>query len=160
MTVGANSYGTAAGVAGYVRVYTNAGVFDASTTPTLANVEAWINQISALVNAALASYRFAVPVTQADCVLMLTGVVEQYAADLCYAAKSTGRFFSERSLNSRAGIMGQIRAELYDWVKDNAQGMQNLGAVRNVAETGNDAVTIGTMTLDFQRHYNDARTNS
>jgi hypothetical protein len=149
MAVSANSYGTAAGVAGYVRVYTNNGAFDTTTNPTLANVEAWINQISALVNAALASYRFDTPVTQADCVLMLTGVVEQYTSDLCYAARSTGRFFSERSLNSKAGIMGQIKNEIYDWLADNATGMENLGATRSADDSGSGEAVFGTIGLNF-----------
>src|SRR5688500_7634561 len=112
MAVLASSYGTAAGVAGYVRVLTSgsavAGTFDTSTVPTLANVEAWVNQVSAIANAALADNRFDTPVTQADCVLMLVGLVEQSVADLCHASRSSGRFFSERALNSNLSAMGML----------------------------------------------------
>lgn len=149
--VSANSYGTAAGVAGYTRVYTNSGVYDTTSNPTLANVEAWVNQVSSIANAALASAGFTTPVTQSDCVLMLVGLVEQSCADLCHAARSSGRFFSERALNSNLSAMGQLRKEIYDWVEMNAKGMEDLGAARR--DTGGKSTwQAGVIALDFADH--------
>jgi hypothetical protein len=151
MTIDSDSYGTAAGVAAYTRVYTNSGVYDATSNPALASVEAWVNQVSSIANAALSSAGFSTPVTQAACVKMLTGLVEQSCADLCHAARSSGRFFSERALNSNLSAMGQLRKEIYDWVEQNATGMENLGAAR--AEIGGVAsLQAGVISLDFADH--------
>ena len=151
MTVSANSYGTAAGVAAYTRVYTSSGSYDATTNPTLNQVEAWVNQVSAITNAALSSAGFTVPISQADCILMLTGLVEQSCADLCHAARSSGRFFSERALNSNLSAMGQLRKEIYEWVETNADGMEGLGAARDT-EGGKATLQAGTLSLDFADH--------
>jgi len=151
MTVAANSYGTAAGVAAYTRVYTDAGEYKTTTNPTLANVEAWVNQVSAIANSALSAAGFIVPVSQSDCVLMLVGLVEQSCADLCHAARSSGRFFSERALNSNLSAMGQLRKEIFDWVQANAKGMEDLGAGRDTTG-GVSNWQAGVIALDFADH--------
>lgn len=57
------AYGSVAGVVAYVRHLANAsGTFDATTTPTLTEVEAFINQRSARLNACLAEAGYAVPI--------------------------------------------------------------------------------------------------
>lgn len=134
MTIGANSYGSTAGVAAYTSAYTNSGAYDATTQPTLTQVEGWIDEVSGIANTALKSLGFAIPVTQADAKLALQGVVNQQVADLCHAAHSSGRFFSERALNSRLSSMGMIRNELVDFVQMNAAGWEALGAGRASSE--------------------------
>jgi hypothetical protein len=91
MAVSVRSYGTAAGVAAYVGVFTASGVFSTATKPTLLQVESWIDQVSALLNTALAKRGFTVPITQADAVLAAKSLVEQLTSDLAQAANSSGR---------------------------------------------------------------------
>lgn len=130
MSVSARSYGTAAGVAGYVGVYTSAGAFSTTTLPTLANVEAWIDQVSALLNTALAKRGFTVPLTQADAVLAAKSLVEQLVSDLVQAANSSGRFFSERFLERGVSNWSVIRNDISNWVEEYASGLEELGESR------------------------------
>lgn len=60
----ANEYGTAAGVARLVPMHTDEdGDFTATTQPPLTTVEAWIDELSAAVNALLEAYGQDVPAT-------------------------------------------------------------------------------------------------
>lgn len=130
MTIGANSYGTAAGVAALCRIYTNSGAFDPTTTPTLANIEGFIDQISAIVNTALAGQGFKIPVVQADAKLAIDSIVNQLCSDLAHAANSAGRFFTDRALSAGTSPMATIRKDIYAWVDQNAAGLTNLGVER------------------------------
>ena len=130
MAVSSRSYGSANGVAGYVGVYTIAGSFSTATNPTLANVEAWIDQVSALLNTALAKRGFTVPLTQADAVLAAKSLVEQLVSDLAQAANSSGRFFSERFLERGVSNWAVIRNDISNWVEEYASGLEELGETR------------------------------
>ncbi|GAG99221.1 unnamed protein product, partial [marine sediment metagenome] len=74
MGVATNSYGSANGVAAFVPLYTNAGVFDTSTNPTKTIVESWLDQVSSIANGSLSGEGFSIPVTQSDVRLSLVGV--------------------------------------------------------------------------------------
>jgi len=130
MAVSARSYGSASGVAGYVGVYTVSGAFSTATVPTLANVEAWIDQVSALLNTALAQRGFTVPLTQADAVLAAKSLVEQLVSDLAQAANSSGRFFSEGFLAKGVSNWAVIRSDISNWVETYASGFEELGVAR------------------------------
>lgn len=138
MSVGANSYGSAAGVAAYTRAYMSgaavAGVYDSLTNPTLAQVESWIDEVSAIANTGLREAGFVVPVTQADAVLALRGMVNQQVADLVAFSRGVGRFFSERAQNSSMSAMGFVRKEMIDFINNNADGWEALGASRASAQ--------------------------
>jgi hypothetical protein len=152
-----NSYGSAAGVASLTKVFTNAGSFDTTTLPTLANVVSWIDEVSAIVNTALAAQGFTIPVSNATAILALQNLVQQYVSDLCHAANTSGRFFTERALERGVSAMTTIRKEIYAWVEDNASGLENLGAAR-AGKTGGGEIGFrdmnerGTKTFPiFQR---------
>lgn len=131
MAVGANSYGTADNVAAITLRYTAGGLYNQyGTNPKLSTVESWIDQISATLNVALAAAGFRIPITQADAVLALTGVVVPAVADLCHAANSAGRFFTDRALERGVSPMVTIRKELSAWVEEQADGLELLGATR------------------------------
>ena len=144
MAVSARSYGTAAGVAAYVGVYTIAGAFTTATQPTLANVEGWIDQVSALLNTALAKRGFNVPLTQADAVLAAKSLVEQLVSDLAQAANSSGRFFSERFLERGVSNWSVIRNDISNWVEEYASGLEELGETRGAP----NATDIGFRNSD------------
>ena len=127
MTVSARSYGTANGVAVRCGQYVDdtTGLFTTSTHPTLAQVETFINQISGLMNAALAAAGFTVPIAAAyaDAVQAITGIVEEYSADLVLATGMQGRFYSESFQRSGMNRMAFIAKELTEWVLAYAPGL-------------------------------------
>ena len=131
-TPGANSYGTAAGVAQYATIYTIAGVFTAATNPTEQTVVNWIDQLSETFNAALGAYGFATPVTNARAVTILKSTVEQLAGDLCQAANSAGRFFTDKALQSGVSPWVAVQKNIFEWAKMYASGLEQLGASRSV----------------------------
>lgn len=131
MAVGANSYGTVPAVAALTRRYTTGGNYDASTNPSLQTVENWIDSTSAIVNVALAKHGFKVPVTQEDCKKACADLVVGVVVDLCHAANSAGRFFTERALAAGESPLRAVRREINDWVEDQAQGFEMLGAERD-----------------------------
>jgi hypothetical protein len=140
MTVSARSYGTADGVAVRCSQYTNAdtGTFDTTTHPTKAQVEIFINQVSGLMNAALAVVGFAVPVasTYTDAYQAITGIVEEYSADLVLATGMQGRFYSQSFQDKGKNRMAVIADELTAWVLAFSPGLGVPQTSTNLYEVG------------------------
>lgn len=130
MPLAHNSYGTPADVAALTELYTASGVYSTATIPTLAQVEGWINQISALINAALAGQGFTIPITQPDSRLAIASYVAQAASDLAHASNNAGRFFTDTALSRGVSPMAAIRKEILDWVETFSDGLSALGADR------------------------------
>lgn len=125
-------YCTAAQVAEKCTVWTNAGAFDTTTLPTKATVEGWIADVSAMFDLALSNQWFTVPVTQETALLAMAGQCSSIVADIVQASHSTGRYFTDKVLER--GLSWQIlaRQEVDAWVKNNADGLQNLGVGRRI----------------------------
>jgi hypothetical protein len=140
MTVSARSYGTADGVAVRCSQYTNGdtGTFDTTTHPTKAQVETFVDQVSGIMNAALATAGFAVPVTStyADANQAITGIVEEYAADLVLATGMQGRFYAESFQKSGKNRMAVIADEITAWVLSFAPGLGVPQTSTNLYELG------------------------
>src|SRR3990172_10761944 len=130
MPVNPNSYGTVAEVAALTRRYTTAGVYDITTNPSLEIGEGWIDRVSATLDVLLAEVGFAVPVTQATAKSSLAGIVVEAVADLCHAANTAGRFFTDRMLERGKSPMQIIRTEMADWVQDHSAGLEAVGVAR------------------------------
>jgi len=132
MAIGANSYGTTAGVAALTSRYADATtkLYTTATRPTLAQVESWIDQTSATLNVGLAKEGFAIPVTNTDAKAALAAIVEAAVVDLCHAANSAGRFFTQQALDRGISPLVTIRREMMDWVSTQADGLELLGAER------------------------------
>lgn len=128
MPVGVNSYGAASDVASLTPRFTTAGVYDASSRPTLTQVESWIDRVSSTLNILLAEAGFQIPVTQTDCVLTLALFVSTEVADLCNYANSAGRFFQNQ--NYVTGPWQAIQKEAADFISKHASGFEKLGATR------------------------------
>ena len=135
------AYGIVANVASMTRVYTNAGAYDTTTNPTAAAVTVWLGQFSGYIDVALAQNGFTTPVTEASSLLAITAMVEACAADMCHAANSAGRFFSQRYLESGVSPMMVLRNEINRWATDNAAGMELLGVPR-IVNKGRGAFSI------------------
>lgn len=142
MAVGANSYGSAAGVAVLVPRYANGtGTFATGDRPALASVEALIDQVSGLLNSILAQNGFTIPVSNTlapSVVLALTIFVNEEVAAIAEGINGSGRFgpTTKQPNKSRFRI---ILDDIQDFILMNADGFERLGAVRSQSAVG----TIG-----------------
>lgn len=139
MTVGANSYGNADDVAALTRRFTANGSFTTSTIPTLAQVEGFLDTMSAWLNVCLARNGFKVPVTQADAKEVLAGMAVEAAGDLVQAANSSGRFFTEKALERGLDPLRILRRELSEAIDQQSVGFEALGAERTEGKLGSIA---------------------
>lgn len=128
-----NDYGTAAGVAAYVKRFTSSGSFTTGTVPTLAQVGTWITQVSAQVNILLATEGFTIPVVQEDCVALLTSFVETEVAERVKAVNGMGRFVNEKEKRSTLRIIADDAA---DFIESNKAGFAGLGALQEIGSLG------------------------
>lgn len=131
MSISPRSYGSVPEVAALTRRYTNGGAYDATTNPTITAVEKWIDHVSAILNTSLAAEGFEIPLKQADAKVACAGIVIEAAADLCHAANSAGRFFTDTALARGVSPLRAIRREIDEWVKEQAAGLESLGAARS-----------------------------
>ena len=130
------AYGTPAGVAAFAQMWTVGGAWVdpatgppvvEGTNPTLTQVTAWLVEISAMMDLALSNAGFVVPVTVSAAVGAITPYVQALVADLCHAANSSGRFFTERIIERGMSPMIIVQQNINGWVEDNTQGLMNLG---------------------------------
>lgn len=133
MALGANSYGTVAEVQALAPQYTTEGVFTGFSRPTLTQVEKFLDRVSAVVNLLLAEQGFSIPITQADCVLVLDEFVVQQSVDLVDAVNRSGRFFSEKVGARNRGEL--IREDAESFIEDHSLGFELLGADRDYSLT-------------------------
>jgi hypothetical protein len=139
------SYGTPEAVAALAQTWTNNGewidpvaaVVDpptpevAGTNPTLTQVEKWLDEVSALMNLSLQAHGFDTPVTQVDAAGAIDMIVESVVADLCHAANSQGRFYTERILEHGISPMTIINKQINSWVEEFATGFEKLLVIRH-----------------------------
>lgn len=158
------AYGTAADVAGMSRTWTDNGSFvdpDAylsGTNPTLTQVEAWIEQISVMMDLALANNGFTVPVTEAAVLPALGAKVAAFTSDLVHLAHSKGRLFSDRIQESGKDPLSIIDKDVNAWVQRNVTGLEAMGVPRIVNESDQAAFSVamtrngaGNSTDEFAR---------
>src|SRR5688572_23351036 len=135
MAISANSYSSTAAVAALTPRYANtSGLFDTTTRPTLASVEALIDEVSGLANSMLASAGFVTPITQAFAKLALDIFVKEEVGAIVEGINGSGRFgpTTKEPGRSRFRI---ITDDLKIFIESNAQGFQNLGATRSLEST-------------------------
>lgn len=154
MAISSRSYGSVPEVAALTKKYTDTTTsprtFSTTTTPTLSQVEQYIDRVSGILNVMLAEQGFAIPVSQADAKLALDQFVVAQVADLVNFSNSAGRFFQNQDL--RNGPFYAIMKEAELFISKHALGFVNLGAVRT-GITEDEATTFlsaGVLQLDFQ----------
>jgi hypothetical protein len=142
-----DSYGTAAGVAALdpLDADTTTHTFLSTTFPTLQEVVNWIDEVSAIMNVALAGAGITTPVSQATVKKMLGAYVQEIVADLCHFAHGTGRFYTDRQIEKGVSPITQIRRDIASWVNDYAGAMEAAGAARGTDSPTN---TIGYRDTD------------
>lgn len=137
MAIGANSYGSVAGVAALAYRWTNEQeTFDSTTEPSLAHVESWIDQVSAMMNVALANCRYSTfPITIAIITDMLDGYVNQTVATICEGRHDIGRLGPTALTNNVNGSVRSMWAvvggEAATFIKDNCDAFEYLGLDRD-----------------------------
>jgi hypothetical protein len=129
MSLNENSYGSVEEVATLVARYTTTGAFTTTTRPTIAQVEQFIDRLSARLNVYLAEAGFAIPVTQADAVMALADFVVTTVVDYCHWANSAGRFVDTKTLKGRSAA-ALVDEEASQFVAQHADGLEALGATR------------------------------
>jgi hypothetical protein len=148
MAVGANSYGSAAGVGALVPRYAGTtGAFDGTTRPTATQVEALIDQISSLINMILSKEGFTIPISQADTKLALTIFSQEEVAAICEGINGSGRFGPTTKSPGRSRF-SLITDDIQDFIETNSIGFEALGAARPVSTAG----SIGFRDTDEGGH--------
>jgi hypothetical protein len=141
----ADSYGTIDGVAALAKTWTRDGTFIDTeayvegTNPDNLTVVHWIDQISAMLNTALAKHGFKVPLTTDRSKLVAQSIVEQLTADLVKYVNNQGRFFSQRYLDSGQSVWRTVRNDLDLWVLEFSAGLAEAGEIQgttNIDEVG------------------------
>jgi len=127
----ANSYGTVAEVAALTPGYTESGDYDTTTRPTEAQVERFIDRISAVLNVILAGLGFSIPISQEDAAMMLAEFVTDHAAYLCHGVNRAGPYApGSEQLRGRSPFE-IIRKEAEAFLENHAAGIEALGATRS-----------------------------
>lgn len=110
------SYGSPGGVAALVRKFANAsGRFDNTTTPTVDDVEAWLVQISSMLDVALSGYAIGAPVTNETIRPLLDAYANAQVAAVARGVNGQGRFGDKPQ--SADEMLLSAGADAAGWVK-------------------------------------------
>jgi len=134
-------YGDADDVAALAKIWTRGGVwYDTvpaygsvaevkGTNPTLAQVEVWLTDVSAIVDVALAGVGFDVPVTalHPEALQATDSFVNSVVADLCHAANSSGRLYSQKIIEKGLSPMVLVNQQAGNWAEEWTAGFRRLG---------------------------------
>jgi len=134
------SYGSAAGVGELSALWSDNGTFSVTTTPTLATVNTWLDEVSSMVDTALSDEGFTVPVTVAGVVKELDLLVNGVVKDLVDWSHGAGRFFSERAIEAGLSPFMTIDKEIHAWVQRKSVGFENQGVPKT--ETGRQVASF------------------
>ena len=159
MAIGANSYGSVAGVAALAYRWTNEQeTFDTTTEPTLAQIEAWINQVSAMLNVALAQCRYStLPITIDTITDMMDGYVNQTVSTIVEGRHDIGRLGPTALTNNVTGSVRSmwqvVGGEAATFIKDNCDAFEYLGLSREAVNASKGR--MGTFTMVKQDAYSN-----
>lgn len=152
-------YGTQEQVAAMASMWTRAGVwvdpvpaspgpYDAGTNPTKAQVNAWLQDVTAQFNVALANHHFIIPVnatTSPSSFLAISQYCVNLVADLCHFKNSSGRFFTERLVQNGMTPWAAILKDIDDWVKRNENGLVGDGVPQDEGTVPGNQMTFRVM---------------
>jgi len=151
MTLRSDSYGSVDGVAAYCRHATDNGAFTGVTTPTLAQVEAWIDARSAVLNGWLATAGYTVPVTASAAVIALARYANLGAtADVELAQRAGG--YSADSEDTREQRFERLFAAAHDWIMSGAPGDLGAGSSSTVVDASLRGLAVGNREAGGGRH--------
>lgn len=124
------AYGTTAKVAELTPRYADSGDFTASTTPTKTAVENYLNRVSAVADAYLATLGFSIPVTDTDAVLLVEQVVLETVAHMVEGVRGTGRYAPNNKAVAQRGMLAVLTDDVQMYLDRIATGLEIMGAGR------------------------------
>lgn len=137
---------TPSGVAVFCKQWTNNGVFDNTTNPTLTEVQKMIDTVTALMDIALAQNGFLVKTADLPDTprLVFETQIESLVADMVNYANSSGRLTSQRIMERGKTIADIIREEAIDFVGRMVEGLVRMGVPRAEANIQFSSVIVET----------------
>lgn len=131
------SYGSPEGVAALAKTWTDNGeffdddgIYQEATPTTLAEVEAWLEQVSAFMDIALANDGFTPPISHVEVLKAIDLKVNALVSDLVHLQHNKGRLFSDRIRDSGQEPLEIIEKEILSWVHKRVSAFENLGIPR------------------------------
>lgn len=149
MAISADSYSSVADIVAVTRhLLDGASSFDVNTTPTLTEVEAFIDDLSGMLNTAIAAAGFPIPITNATA---------KSACDIWTRSKVVAWV---ESTQRGAGYDGETNTNRPDWfmglygpakafVEEMTEGWVNLGI--NQTSAASDALTFTALNIHSER---------
>lgn len=123
------TYGTTDAIAALVPRLANASKrFDNTTLPTGAQVDEWREQISAMLDVAMASADLPAPATNDQVVKMLDAFVNSNCATIAKALNGQGRFAQERPIGPEEMLLS-MSEQVRLWVTRYASGIARITGV-------------------------------
>lgn len=142
------AYGTVAGVAALSKVWTKNGEYTAydlygnCTNPTFEQVEIWLAEVSGVLDLAFANNGFVTPVIAVDVLPSMNSYVQALVSDLCHAANSSGRFFTDKFIERGGTPMMAIIKDVDNWVAGKSSGLDAMGVPRIPDFSGKNTAII------------------
>ena len=100
--------------------------FNITTRPTSTEVNRFLSRISGVMNSALASRGFTIPVSQADVLVAVNDWAVTRAAEYTEATQRGVGFGNGEG--SRTAVLGNLHADAIEFVTTNERGWKRLGA--------------------------------
>lgn len=148
MAIDANSYSSVADVLAVTRhLLSGQSNFDASTVPTLAEVEAFIDDVSSLLNDAIAAHGFTVPISTAGPKRSCDIWVRTKAAAMVELTQR-GEGFAEEE-GSRYGAFWNLFDDAYEFVAKLAEGWKQQGVT--VSDNSSDGLAYTGILVHSER---------
>lgn len=143
MTLDASSYGSVAGVAVYVRRLLDTGSFTTDSRPSVAEVEAFLNEQSAILNGWIAEAGYAVPVTNATAVRALGRYANLGAAGLVELTQAAAGYGGDGEDTRENRFLAEF-AKAETWIKGGA--LAALGEGQTTPGIGLAGFSVGGRT--------------
>lgn len=146
-------YGTAIEVSALAKMWTNDGQWldyvgptpgpeVLATNPSLTQVNTWLDNVSSMVDIALEGAGFITPVVLPAALAAINMLVDSIVADLCHAANSSGRFFTERIVERGLSPMVIVNQQIRNWVAEWKDGLTQMGVPRVAVSTASPSFSV------------------
>jgi hypothetical protein len=144
----ASSYGSVVGVTRYVKRLTVNGAFTATSSPSVADVEAFLDEQSAVLNGWLARAGYSVPVTNATGARVLARYANIGAAGLVELTQAASGYGAEGEDTRENRFLAEFKAaEAYI----NSGALAGLGVPQTTAGLGLAGLSVGGRTSGGER---------
>jgi len=164
MAISANSYGSAGGVSALSRRWANSsGDFDTTTKPTLAQVEAWIDQVSSAINVSMVGCRYTTfPITIDYILDDFALYTNQIVAEMVAGSHDLGRLGPE-AFKSKGGRLRStwaiVAGDVQTYIQDRCDAFEYAGIPRDDTIAKETTAIISTVSVIRADGYSDDLNN-